>query len=147
MEHLEAFPRSISSKYDSFFLPNMVSNRPMNVLKIHNCRCFIWWIFTILVHFHNKILSDRKATLDTASFHILLIISGLSMKMLIGDSFGLVVWFCLLLIYSLLHIHRPTPENANFGTSMILAFSLFSAWVSAQSDRSLCCPHEEALGP
>ena len=47
-----------------------------------------------------------------------------------------------------------SQENSNMSRDMTKPTKrvcaqrrLKSAWVSAQSDQSLCCPHEESLGP
>ena len=45
----------------------------------------------------------------------------------------------------LLHIWAAEWQNQQNG--MCAQRRLRSAWASTQSDRSLCCPHEESLGP
>ena len=39
------------------------------------------------------------------------------------------------------------PRDKTQQNGMCTQQRLGSAWASAQSDQSLCCPHEESLGP
>ena len=43
--------------------------------------------------------------------------------------------------------HKWAASWQNQQNGMCAQRRLRSAWASAQSDQSLCCPHEESMGP
>ena len=54
------------------------------------------------------------------------------------------VYTCILDIWVRVYLSRDMTKPTKW---LCAHRRLISAWASAQSDQSLCCPHEEALGP